>query len=144
MGPNNNSPVVDGIWYRPFLMKAHTTDTGATTDGNVLGNSLPAGAKVGYVSAVNAAATDRIRLPSLADVPNGHEMIIIGQASSNFRLATPASSTEKINNVNSDGTNSYLVTDTDIVLVRKINNTIGWVAQSITNLGAVRTAVIPN
>lgn len=144
MATNNDSPVLDGVWFRPYLLKAHTTDTGATTDGNTLGNSLPPTAKVGYVSAVNAAATDRITLPSLADVPNGHEIIIIAQAASNFRIATPASSNEKINNVDSDGTNTYLATDTDIVRLTKINNTAGWVGQSLTNLGAVRTAVIPN
>ena len=44
----------------------------------------------------------------------------------------------------SDGTQEYLVTSTDVVIVTKVDNTIGWVAQSITNLGAVRTAVVPD
>lgn len=144
MANNSDSPVLDGIMFRPFLVKANTTDIGATTDPNTLGNSIPAGAKTAYVQAVNANSSDIVRLPKLADVPNGHRVVIIAQAASNFYLCTPASSSEKINNVNADGTNKYLVTDTDVLFLTKIDNTSGWVGQSITKLGAVRTAVIPS
>lgn len=144
MGTNNNSPVLDGISFRPYLLKAATANTGANTDASSTGNSIPPSAKVAEVKAVTTNSSDFITLPSLADVPNGHEIIILATASSNFLMRTPTSSTEKINNVNSDGTNKYLVTDTDIVRIIKVNNTSGWVAQSLTNLGAVRTAVIPS
>ncbi len=45
--------------------------------------------------------------------------------------------------VDSDGTQEYLCTDTDVVVVTK-RTTTGWCAQSYTKLGAVRTAVIPD
>lgn len=144
MSNNSNSPVYDGIWFRPYLVTANTVAGGANTDSTSAGNSIPPTAKVAYVKGVTTNSSDLVVLPALADVPNGHEILIIAQAASNFLLTTPASSTAKINNVNSDGTNKYLVTDTDIVRVHKVNNTVGWVAQSLTNLGAVRTAVIPS
>lgn len=144
MATSNNSPVLDGVWYRPYILKARNDNTGATTDSSSTGNSIPATAKVAYVSSVETNADDWITLPSLADVPNGHEILVIAQAGSNFEMRTPASSNEKINNVDSDGTQEYLVTDTDIVRVIKVDNTAGWVAQSLTKLGAVRTAVIPD
>lgn len=144
MATSNNSPVLDGVWFRPYILKARNDNTGATTDSTSTGNSIPPTAKVAYVDTVETNADDWITLPSLADVPNGHEIIILAQASSNFEMRTPASSNEKINNEDCDGTKEYLVTDTDIVRVIKVDNTSGWVAQSLTNLGAVRTAVVPD
>ena len=144
MATSNNSPVLDGVWFRPYILKARNDNTGATTDSSSTGNSIPATAKVAYVDTVETNADDWITLPSLADVPNGHEILVLAQAGSNFEMRTPATSGEKINNVDSDGTAEYLVTDTDLVIVRKVDNTSGWVAQSLTNLGAVRTAVVPD
>jgi hypothetical protein len=144
MGSNNSSPVLDGIWFRPYIGKARNDNTGMTTDASSTGNSIPPTAKSVYVGSVETDANDWITLPALADVANGHEIVIIAKAGANFELRTPTSSNEKINDVDSDGTQEYLVTDTDIVIVRKVDNTAGWVAQSITKLGAVRTAVIPD
>lgn len=144
MANNSDSPVLDGVWFRPYLLKPAAANTGATTDSTSTGNSLPPTAKVGVVGAVTNDANDWITLPSLADVPNGHEIIILCSAGTNFEMRTPTSSNEKINNVDSDGTNEYLCTDTDVIRIIKVNNTAGWVAQSLTNLGAVRTAVIPD
>lgn len=144
MATNNDSPVLDGIWFRPYIVKAAAANTGATTDSTSTGNSIPPTAKTALVSSVTTNADDWVTLPLLADVPNGHEIIIIAQAGSNFELRTPASSNSKINDVDADGSQEYLVTDTDIVRVVKANNTAGWVAQSLTKLGAVRTAVIPD
>lgn len=144
MATSNNSPVLDGVWFRPYILKARNDNTGATTDSTSTGNSIPATAKVAYVDTVETDANDWITLPSLADVPNGHEILVLAQAGSNFEMRTPASSNEKINAVDSDGTQEYLVTDTDIVRVIKVDNTAGWVAQSLTNLGAVRAAVVPD
>lgn len=144
MGANANSPVLDGVWFRPYILKARNDNTGANTDASSTGNSIPPTAKVAYVDTVETNADDWITLPALSTVPNGHEILILAQAAANFEMRTPASSNEKINNVDSDGTNEYLVTDTDVVRVIKVDNTAGWVAQSLTNLGAVRTAVIPD
>lgn len=144
MATSNNSPVLDGVWFRPYILKARNDNTGATTDSSSTCNSIPPTAKVAYVDTVETNADDWITLPSLADVPNGHEILILAQAGADFEMRTPTSSNEKINNVDSDGTNEYLVSDTDVVRVIKVDNTAGWVAQSLTNLGAVRTAVIPD
>jgi len=96
------------------------------------------------VLAVANDANDWINLPQLSSVPVGHTIRIACNAGTNFELRTPATSNEKINNVDSDETAEYLCTDTDTVVIWKLSNTDGWVAQSITNLGAVRTAVIPD
>jgi len=98
-----------------------------------------------YVFAVTGTtndANDWVTLPDIDPLPRGHDIIIICAAGSNFELRTPAGSNDKINNVDSDGTQEYLCTDTDTIRVWKANDT--WVAQSITLLGAVRTAVIPD
>ena len=141
---SNNSPVLDGISYRPYILKARNDNTGANTDASSTGNSIPASAKVAVVGSNETDADDWITLPALADVANGHEILVLCSAGANFEMRTPASSNEKINNVDADGTNEYLCTDTDVIRVIKVNNTAGWVAQSLTNLGAVRTAVIPD
>lgn len=140
---NTDSPVLDGIWFRPYLAKPAAANTGATTNSST-GNSIPPTAKSVVVGAVTNDANDWITLPSLASTPNGHEIIILCTAGGNFEMRTPASSGEKINDVDSDGTQEYLCTDKDIIQVVKVSNTQGWVAQSIDYLGAVRTAVVPD
>lgn len=144
MSVSNNAPILDGIWFRPYLGTARNDNKGMTTEPSDNGNTIPPTAKSVVIDGVENNADDWVTLPALADTPNGHQIIILANADSNFELRTPASSGEKINDVDSDGTQEYLVTDTDMVIVTKRNNTDGWVAQSITNLGAVRTAVVPD
>jgi hypothetical protein len=105
--------------------------------------TIPTGANSVTVSAVTNDANDWIVLPPIADIQLGHTIKILCNAGGNFELRTPASSNTKINDVDSDGTQEYLCTDTDMVIVTK-RTTTGWVAQSITKLGAVRTAVVPD
>lgn len=107
-------------------------------------NTVPAGAKAVVVSTVTNNADDFIVLPKLADVQNGHEINIQCSAGGNFELRTPATSGEKINNLDSDGTNEYLCTDTEVLKVIKIDNSIGWMAHAYSALGAVVAAVVPN
>lgn len=107
-------------------------------------NIVPAGVFRVIVGTCVNGASDFITLPSLADVPNGHEIVIICSAGTNFELRTPASSTEEINSENCDGTKEYLCTDTEIVKVIKINDTIGWMAHGYSAIGAVVTAVVPD
>lgn len=115
--------------------------TPAAAEGS--GNSILAGATGVDVGAVTVDANDFIVLPAIADVPIGHTIRIMANGGSNFELRTPATSNTKINDVDSDGTQEYLCTDTDMIVVSK-RTTTGWVAQSITKLGAVRTAVVPD
>lgn len=143
MANNNDSPVLNGVWFRPYLLKPAAVNTGADTNSS-LGNSLPPTAKVGVIGAVTNDANDWITLPALADVPNGHEIVLLQSAGGNCEMRTPNTG-EKINNVNcGDNATEYLCSSTDVIRVIKVNNTQGWVAQSLTNLGAVRTAVIPD
>lgn len=107
-------------------------------------NEIPAGAFIVEVGAVTNDANDWIVLPSLANVPNGHEITILCNAGSNFEMRTPAGSNEEINSEDCDGTKEYLCTDTQIIKVIKINNTIGWMAHAYTAIGAVATAVVPD
>ncbi len=95
------------------------------------------------VGAVVNDANDWIVLPPIANHPIGHTIRIACNAGTNFELRTPAASNTKINDVDSDGTQEYLCTDTDLIVVTKRTST-GWVAQSITKLGATRAAVVPD
>lgn len=136
MSITNNAPDLDGFHLRPVILTAAATNSAT--------NSIPPRAKVVEVQGVTTDANDWITLPSLATVANGHEIIIIGSAGSNFELRTPASSAEEINSEDCDGTKEYLFTDTQIVRVIKIDNTIGWMAHGFSALGAVVTAVVPD
>ena len=98
--------------------------------------------KVSLGANVNGV-TDFTVLPALADVPNGHVVTIIAGAA-NSEVRTPADSDEEINSENSDGTKEYLLTATQIHRFTKIDNTIGWMGQGFTAIGAVATAVVPD
>lgn len=96
------------------------------------------------VIGVTADADDWIVLPPLADVENGHTITICNNAGSNFELRTPAASNEKINTVDSDGDQEYLMTDTEVVLLVKVSDTDGWVAVDLPNDGGTGTKHAPN
>jgi hypothetical protein len=139
MNTSTSSPVLDGIWFRPVMV---TPDD--ATPAVIGQNAIPAGAKSAVVGAVTNNANDFIILPSLADVPNGHEITILCSAGGGFEMRTPSASNEKINNEDCDGTKEYLCTDTEVLKVVKINNTIGWMAHAYSAIGAVVAAVIPH
>lgn len=107
-------------------------------------NLIHAGSFRVIVDGVTNDANDFVVLPSLADVPDGHEITLLCSAGANFELRTPAASNEEINSEDCDGTKEYLCTDTQIVKVVKISNTIGWMAHAFTAIGAVATAVVPD
>ena len=60
-------------------------------------SKINAGVTSVSVAAVTNDANDWIVLPSLADVPNGHEITILCNAGTAFEVRTPATSGEKIN-----------------------------------------------
>jgi len=134
----NNYPDLDG-----FNLKAFSVVADDATPAVVGQNSIPTVARAVVVTGVTNDANDWVTLPPIADVPLGHQITILANASSNFELRTPASSNTKINDVDSDGSQEYLVTDTDAVVVTKVTST-AWIGVSYTKLGAVRTAVIPD
>ncbi len=41
MSTNNSSPVLDGVWFRPYILKARNDSAGANTDASSTGNSVP-------------------------------------------------------------------------------------------------------
>lgn len=130
------NPQLDGAEFSAQKLVANSTQGS--------GNSIREGARSVDVQGVTTDANDFIVLPSLAVVPNGHEITILCNAASNFELRTPSGSNEEINSEDCDGTKEYLCTDTQIVKVIKINNTIGWMAHGYSAIGAVVTAVIPD
>ena len=133
---SRTAQATEGVEYIPLLINP------AAVNSSV--NSIPPLMKSIKVGAVVNNANDWITLPSLANVPDGHEMIILCSAGTNFEMRTPASSNEKINGQDSDGTKEYLCTDTEVVKVVKINNTVGWMAHGYSAIGAVVTAVVPD
>lgn len=133
--PNGLNPSFDAIHIKAQSITADDSESSL--------NKIEAGRIGVTVAGVTNDANDFVVLPPLSSVEVGHTIKIYAGAGSNFELRTPASSNEEINEVDSDGTQEYLVTDTDTVIVWKINST-NWVAQSITDLGAVRTAVVPD
>lgn len=132
----SNTPRVDGVEVTPVILIA------AATQGT--GNSIPPLAQTVEVQGVANDANDFIVLPSLASVPNGHRITVIGSAGANFEVRTPASSAEEINSEDCDGTKEYLFTDTQIHYFTKIDNTIGWMGNGYSAIGAVVTAVVPD
>lgn len=133
---NGKDPKLDGLFMGTQVVKPAAVNT--------LGNSIQPGVTQVEVTTVTNDANDWIVLPSLATVPNGHRITILCSAGGNFELRTPTSSAEEINSEDCDGTKEYLCTDTQIVEVIKINNTIGWMAHGYSAIGAVVTAVIPD
>lgn len=123
--------------------EAKFTFSATPDDAEGSGNSIPVGARSVDVGAVTNDANDFVTLPPIASVSIGDQIVISCNAGTNFELRTPATSNTKINDVDADGTQEYQCTDTDVVIVTK-RTTTGWVAQSLTKLGAVRTAVVPD
>jgi len=139
MSLTNNAPSLEGFQLKPFQIVAD--DATPASAGN---NSIPPFAKVVEVTAVTNDANDWVTLPSLSSVPNGHQVLVIGTAGSNFEVRTPASSNQEINSEDCDGTKEYLFTDTQIHTFTKIDNTIGWMGEGRTAIGAYATAVVPD
>lgn len=111
----------------------------ATADG------LTTGLMTGTAShavVTSASATNAITLPASAATLVGKQFTIwVG--SNGFELLTPAASGATINNVDSDGTNQAdIAANTLSRLTLVTTNT--WILESLTNLGAVATAIIPD
>ena len=87
---------------------------------------------------------DWIVLPAIAGVPIGHTITVACNAGGGFEARTPAASSTKINNVIADGTQELLMTDTTVVVFRKISDGDGWQAVEYPIAGGVSAAVTPN
>ena len=134
--PNGRNPRLAGVEYTPVELVAQATQ--------ISKNSIPALTKSVKVTGVATNADDFIVLPSLASCPDGHTITVLCSAGSNFEVRTPASPAEEINSEDCDGTKELLATDTTILFITKINNTIGWMSEVRTAIGAYGTAVVPD
>ena len=106
-------------------------------------NIIPDGAKSVRCAAGVNGTDDFIVLPSLTQTRNGHSITIICN-SAGMEIRTPASSNEEINSEDSDSTKEYTVpSGGQIHYFTKIDNTIGWMANGYTAIGAVVSAIIP-
>ena len=89
-------------------------------------------------------ANDFIVLPAITSVPVGHTITIVANGNTNFELRTVAESNVKINNVDADGDQEYLVTDANTVFIHKVSDAYGWVAYDFDHVGAIVAAHVPN
>lgn len=133
---SNLTPRQNGVDYVPYVLVADVTNTGK--------NSIPPLTKTAIVTGVASDANDWIVLPPLNSCPVGHEITILCSAASNFEMTTPTSSNEKVNGQDCDQTKKYLCTDTEVLKVVKISNSVGWMAHAYTAIGAVAVAVVPD
>lgn len=134
--PTSKNPRLRGVEYTAAEILADDSDSNL--------NSIPPLTKSVKVTGVVNGVNDYVFLPPLNSCPDGHEIVLLCSAASNFELRTPASSAEEINSEDCDGTKEYLCTDTQVVKIVKINNTIGWMAHGYSAIGAVVTAVVPD
>lgn len=117
------------------------TLTPAATQSAV--NSIPPSVRAVRLGANVNDTNDFTVLPNLAHVPNGHTITIVAGAA-NSELRTPAASAEEINSEDCDGTKEALLTAGNVYTVTKIDNTIGWMLEGRTAIGAFQTAIVPD
>jgi len=134
--------IVNGLnpQLKALTFEAVTINPAAT---QTLANSIAPGVRSVRLGANTTDANDFTVLPSVASVPSGHTITIIAGAA-NSELRTPATSAEEINSEDCDGTKEALLTAGDIYTVTKIDNTIGWMLEGRTAIGAFQTAVVPD
>lgn len=134
--------IVNGLnpQLKALTFEAVTINPAAT---QTLANSIAPGVKSVRLGANTTDVNDFTVLPSLASVPDGHVITLIAGAA-NSELRTPASSNEKINGQDSDGTKEALLTATNVYTVTKNDNTLGWTLVGYTQIGAFQTAVVPD
>lgn len=133
--PNGLNPHLYGLTLESITL---TPDDSASEI-----NSIPPSVRSVRLGANVNGVNDFTVLPSLASVPNGHEITIIAGAA-NSELRTPATSAEEINSEDCDGTKEALLTAGNIYKCIKIDNTIGWTMIGFTAIGAFQTAVVPD
>lgn len=133
---SNDYPTVKGLIIEPVTLAPDATDKKT--------NSVPVGAKVVICAANVTNTNDYIVLPKLSSVTNGHTIMVVCN-NAGMEIRTPASSGEKINNTDSDGTQEYTVpSGYQIHYFTKINSTTGWEGHGFTAIGAAVAAITPD
>lgn len=134
--PDGLSPRLQGVQFEPQLLVADDAQ------GSI--NSVAPDVKVVKVTGVTNDANDFIVLPSLNSVQDGHSITVLCSAGANFEVRTPATSAEEINSEDCDGTKEALATDGNLLFLTKVNNTVGWMLEARTPIGAFVTAIVPD
>lgn len=129
-------PDFEGLTFTPVTLLPNSSQG--------TGNSIPPEVKVVALGANVNDVNDFTVLPSLASVPVGHTITILAGTAANSELRTPASSNEKINNEDSDGTKEALLTAGNVYTVTKLQGTAGWMLEGRTAIGAFQTAIVPD
>jgi hypothetical protein len=109
----------------------------ATSDGLTTA-VMPATSR--FVTITSAAATDIARLPT--GVVGWTIRAWVG--ANGCELRTPAASNEKINSVDSDGTNQAAIPATTFLTLTYTGTTAGWIMEAVDELGAPITAIVPD
>ncbi len=112
--------------------------------GGELASCIPANAKTVDVQTVTNGVTDFIVLPALDKVPVGHQIRVCNNANSAFEVRTPATSGEKIQTEDCDGTVEYLATDAEVMIFTKVSDTDGWQGTDLVAAGGVSAATNPD
>jgi len=133
---NSLTPNFDNVTFTPQAM---TPAADGSTDSVIRTSS-----RVVIVGAVTNDTNDWILLPALADVAIGHEIKVFCNAGGAFEVRTPAASGEKINAVDSDGTQEYACVDTEITVFTKVSTADGWQAVDLAPGGGVGSATTPD
>lgn len=126
------------------LQSYQETQTVTPDDAEAAGNTvLPTSRQIEVAANANGV-NDFIVLPALESVPVGHTITVVANAAGH-EVRTPADSDEEINSENCDGTKEYAIAaGGQVHRFTKISDTIGWMGQGFTALGAVVTAVVPD
>lgn len=134
---------VDGKFVRGLGTKFETQYISPAAAQSAANSIKPGVKQVRLLANVNDA-NDFTVLPPLASVPDGFTLTIVAGTAANSELRTPASSNEKINAQDGDGTKEALLTATSVYTLTKVDGTAGWVMVGHTALGAFETAVVPD
>lgn len=134
--PKGKFPNFEGMTLEPYIILPNSAQG--------TGNSIPPEVRVVQLGANVNDANDFTVLPSLASVPAGHIITLLAGTAANSELRTPSSSNEKINNVDSDGSQEALLTAGNVYTVTKLDDTRGWMLEGRTAIGAYQTAIIPD
>ena len=121
----------------PEYMHDETVCRVTAAADNSNGSIVPNAAGFVYVTAYTTDANDWIVLPPLKV-----GRIIRGYSAVGHEIRTPASTNEKINDVDSDGSQEAAITATWSWLVEGTPN--GWVLTTRTKLGAAGSALVPD
>src|SRR3990167_7337782 len=105
--PDRTDPILDGAGIHPYYVQAD--------DAESITNYIPPIYQSVVVSAVVNNGDDFIVLPNISEIPIGWKIVILNDTDSEIELRTPASSGTKINDVDSDGTDEWLIQNGDTV-----------------------------